>query len=209
MYKPNSTLAQLDASAGADEKVLRTLVHETNALVISGTQRYSRYGLMFDTRYALWDGQNDEGTKEAEDAFPWPGASDTRVRLADRVIRNRCRLRKAAFWGKRLIAKAIRGVNSRQRPARQHAHEVDALHPGLAHGEARDGAGLELPGHLRMRRGGLLLETPHPPGNADARPSGARAPGPRAPRGGAGSRLAHGPVARSRDHQGIRGHVSR
>lgn len=109
--KTSATLATTDASRGATPTVLRALAAETDRIVTSGTQRYSRYGLMFDTRYALWAGQNDEGTKEAEDAFPWPGASDTRVRLADRVIREQNVLRKAALYGKRLQARPLRGVN--------------------------------------------------------------------------------------------------
>ena len=44
-----------------------------------------------ETRYALWDGQNRDGKKHAADigvkAFPWEGASDTRIRLADEVCK--------------------------------------------------------------------------------------------------------------------------
>lgn len=110
--KTTQSLATLRASAGANETVLRTLAAATDQLIVNGTQRYSRYGIWFDTRFALWDGQNDEGTKETADAFPWPGATDTRVRLADKIIRERMRLRSAAFWGKRLQARALRGANA-------------------------------------------------------------------------------------------------
>lgn len=44
-----------------------------------------------ETRYALWSGQNRDGKKHAADigaaAFPWEGASDTRIRLADEVCK--------------------------------------------------------------------------------------------------------------------------
>lgn len=108
----NPNIATLTASAGADEPLLRALAQETDRLIVNGTTRYSRYGLWFDTRYALWADQNDEGTKEGADAFPWLGASDTRVRLADKIIKERIRLRKAGFWGKRLQARALRGANA-------------------------------------------------------------------------------------------------
>lgn len=110
-FQESNNLATLNAADGVTPELLRTLAAETDRIIVTGTQRYSRYGLLFDTKYALWAGQNDEGTKEADDAFPWPGANDTRVRLADRIIRERTRLRKAAFWGKRIQPRAIQGSN--------------------------------------------------------------------------------------------------
>src|SRR5687768_9242384 len=111
-HRHANNLATLNASGGATPEVLRTLASETDRLITNGSQCYSRHGLWFDVRMALWDGQNDSGTKETADAFPWPGATDTRVRLADKIIRERNRLRSAAFWGKRLQARALRGVNA-------------------------------------------------------------------------------------------------
>src|SRR3954468_20185629 len=35
---------------------------------------------------ARWPGQTIDGRKWTDDAFPWPGASDTRVRLIERVM---------------------------------------------------------------------------------------------------------------------------
>ena len=44
-----------------------------------------------ETRFATWDGQTDDGKKHAKDlkapAFPWEGASDTRIRLADELCK--------------------------------------------------------------------------------------------------------------------------
>lgn len=42
-----------------------------------------------ETRYAVWDGQSEDGKKHGNKigkaAFPWEGANDTRIRLADEV----------------------------------------------------------------------------------------------------------------------------
>jgi hypothetical protein len=107
---PNN-LATLNAKTATPE-LLRTLASETDRIITSGTASFNRYGLLYDTRYAIWPGQNEEGTKETEDAFPWFGASDTRVRLADTIIRERLNLRKAGLWGKRLQARPFRGANT-------------------------------------------------------------------------------------------------
>ena len=45
-----------------------------------------------DVRYTRWEGQTDDGRKHSEhlpdgdEAFPWEGASDTRIPLADQII---------------------------------------------------------------------------------------------------------------------------
>ena len=55
-----------------------------------------------DVRYAKWSGQTDDGKKHAndptEEPFPWDGASDTRVRLADAVINENVDVLTTAFW---------------------------------------------------------------------------------------------------------------
>lgn len=100
----------------ADKPKLKALVAELEDLVTTGGYYYSRAGLYYDTRYALWEGQSDDGRKNVadmgEDVFPWDGASDTRVRLADKIIKERKRLRKLAFWGKRVHAEPIGSQNA-------------------------------------------------------------------------------------------------
>ena len=55
-----------------------------------------------DVRFAKWAGQNDDGKKHANDAnsepFPWEGASDTRVRLADQIINENVDILSTSFW---------------------------------------------------------------------------------------------------------------
>jgi hypothetical protein len=56
-----------------------------------------------DTRYCRWAGQTDDGKKwndagRNKPAFPWDGASDTRIPLADEVINGLVDLCSTAFW---------------------------------------------------------------------------------------------------------------
>lgn len=57
-----------------------------------------------DIRYTRWTGQSPDGRKwdrfrpDGDPALPWEGASDTRVPLADEIIRERVAACKAAFW---------------------------------------------------------------------------------------------------------------
>lgn len=59
-----------------------------------------------ETRFCTWDGQSDDGRKHERDLgkepFPWEGASDTRVRLADSLVNERVMLMTRAFANARL-----------------------------------------------------------------------------------------------------------
>ena len=54
-----------------------------------------------DVRYCVWAGQEDDGKKHQgnanEEVFPWDGASDTRVRLADMVCTENADILTTAF----------------------------------------------------------------------------------------------------------------
>lgn len=95
---------------------LDELKSELESIITNAHYYYSRAGLYYDTRYCLWAGQSDDGRKNAddigEDPFPWDGASDTRVRLADKIIKERKRLKKLAFFGKQVQARPIGSHNA-------------------------------------------------------------------------------------------------
>lgn len=62
------------------------------------------------TRFCEWDGQSTDGRKHAgdlgRDPFPWEGASDTLVRLADATAGERVKMMKQAFFRAKLQAAA-------------------------------------------------------------------------------------------------------
>jgi hypothetical protein len=54
------------------------------------------------TRFAIWDGQSDDGRKWTKKigkrAFPWEGASDARIRLADEIVNEKAMVLQQAFF---------------------------------------------------------------------------------------------------------------
>ena len=63
----------------------------------------SRSERVQNTRFCQWPGQTDDGKKwndsgRTKPAFPWDGASDTRIPLADEVINGMVDLCSTAFW---------------------------------------------------------------------------------------------------------------
>jgi hypothetical protein len=63
-----------------------------------------------DIRFARWDGQNSDGKKhdtEDKEAFPWDGASDSQVFLADSVINYNVAIKVTAFKRSVALAKGV------------------------------------------------------------------------------------------------------
>jgi len=64
----------------------------------------TRVGQAENTRYCRWDGQSGDGKKWNDNqpggkmAFPWDGASDTRIPLADEVVNGLVDVCSTAFW---------------------------------------------------------------------------------------------------------------
>lgn len=68
--------------------------------VFGSTARVDR---VENTRFCRWSGQSEDGKKHAslqgdEKAFPWDGASDTRIFMADEVINSLVDLESTSFW---------------------------------------------------------------------------------------------------------------
>lgn len=67
---------------------------------------WTRKNLNYNLRYCLWPGQDDSGRKLSsilgKPAFPWDGATDSKVRLADMVINERVRMLKSAYAKSRM-----------------------------------------------------------------------------------------------------------
>lgn len=80
-------------------------------------------------RYCEWDGQSTDGRKHEEDlgeeAFPYEGASDQRLRIAAILVEEACLLCKAAMVGGQMQAVAVDGV--------QDVVTANGLQPMLKH----------------------------------------------------------------------------
>lgn len=69
-----------------------------------------RKELAENTRYAQWEGQDEDGKKhdqEDKQAFPFDGASDTRIRLADQIINDNVDVLVSAFARAQPVADGI------------------------------------------------------------------------------------------------------
>ena len=71
-----------------------------------GTHFRQRQDVNSKVRYSRWDGQSEDGKKHEANVgvspFPWEGASDIRVRLAETVINDEVRILKNASKGSKL-----------------------------------------------------------------------------------------------------------
>lgn len=82
-------------------KVKLLLGEMEGALNDASSDILPRMELAHDTLRCYWNGQSEDGRKHAADlgkaAFPWEGAADHRVRMAEEIVRERVLLDKAAL----------------------------------------------------------------------------------------------------------------
>ncbi len=111
-----------DSMAGttAERPVVKALIAQTQEAMRDGSGYRERMERAHDVRRCIWPGQSEDGRKHAEalgrDAFPWEGASDTRVRLADEFIEEDVRLMKAAVFNGNLQATGRKTENRFRSP---------------------------------------------------------------------------------------------
>lgn len=95
----------------SDEPFRDELVAELDEIAGRAGEIYTRRLDAEDVRRCRWDGQSADGRKWSgkmdKPAFPWEGAADTRVRLADEIINDHVQLYTEAFFAAKLQARAI------------------------------------------------------------------------------------------------------
>lgn len=94
-YEEEENLENAGENPDIDE-----LLTEFNLATSDSGLLLKRKTIAEEARYCLWNNQNDDGKKhdvDGEQAFPWDGASDTRIRLADEVVVERTAVLKTAF----------------------------------------------------------------------------------------------------------------
>lgn len=83
------------------EMSLKDLVTELESAVSDGGWYVEQCARDYETRHCIWPGQSSNGKKSSEDlgrdAFPWDGASDVRIRLADMVCNDNARILRMAM----------------------------------------------------------------------------------------------------------------
>lgn len=96
------------------EAEIRQILNDSHSYLV-------RQDRNLDTFYAWWDGQSPSGRKEAErlgrEPFPWEGASDTRVRLAEDIVNDECVLLSLAMRRAQVATGPV-GAEDQSRAAR-------------------------------------------------------------------------------------------
>lgn len=104
---PKNPLSHLDPREKLDAKLLITELSSALRRAAS-TGYFDRMQLNMDTRYCLWPDQSDDGRKwekknrrlkpgESSEVFPFPGASDVRVRKVHEIATERVGFMKVAY----------------------------------------------------------------------------------------------------------------
>jgi hypothetical protein len=93
--KPNITKVE-------KEPLMKELLEEAQSAVNDGWGYFDRCHTAHEVRHAIWEGQHGDGRKHDQEggkrAFPWEGASDTRIRTVDMIINEQVDLLEAAFY---------------------------------------------------------------------------------------------------------------
>ena len=83
-------------------EAISTLLSEISQAEADASYYYGRKVENFNTRFCLWAGQSEDGRKHqsalGRKPFPWDGAADSRIRLADTITNENVRLLKRAFF---------------------------------------------------------------------------------------------------------------
>lgn len=86
--------------AGEREVEVKDLHAELEQAVSDAGEFIAGNATDYEVRHCLWAGQSDDGRKRKDslgkDPFPWEGASDTQIHLADEVVNDAVRLKLAA-----------------------------------------------------------------------------------------------------------------
>lgn len=97
----------------SEKPKIHALAAELSQALTDVNSVYSRWDNCYNYWHARWDNQTADGCKHApgdamEDPFPWEGASDTRIRLCEKLVRQHVMVGKIAIYRARLQAEAIR-----------------------------------------------------------------------------------------------------
>lgn len=102
-----AVLTETELAQKFTHEELRKYVAEAQQVAAQGTYNINeRRFASEETRFNIWDGQSPDGRKHADaqdgtPAFPFEGASDTRIRLADQIVNERVLI---------LVAAALRNM---------------------------------------------------------------------------------------------------
>lgn len=93
------------------DPVLSAMKHELDQAAQGSGDFFGRLERSRDTRFCRWDGQSDDARRHGKNAFPWEGASDTRIRVSDETVNEQVMVLVAAFFRQQIQTIGIGGTN--------------------------------------------------------------------------------------------------
>ena len=104
-----------------DREKISEILSDIDQADADGSQYVQRKLRNWNTRYCIWPGQSEDGRKRAgamgRQPWPWDGAADTRVRLADNIIRDHCAILTNAFFKSRVQIQPVESMDIDKRTA--------------------------------------------------------------------------------------------
>jgi hypothetical protein len=104
-----------------DREKISEILTDIDQADADGSQYVQRKLSNWNTRYCVWPGQSEDGRKHAgamgRQPWPWDGAADTRVRLADNIIRDHCAILTNAFFKSRVQIQPVESMDIDKRTA--------------------------------------------------------------------------------------------
>jgi hypothetical protein len=104
-----------------DREKISEILSDIDQADADGSQYVQRKLRNWNTRYCVWPGQSEDGRKHAgamgRQPWPWDGAADTRVRLADNIIRDHCAILTNAFFKSRVQIQPVESMDIDKRTA--------------------------------------------------------------------------------------------
>jgi hypothetical protein len=104
-----------------DREKISEILTDIDQADADGSQYVQRKLRNWNTRYCVWPGQSEDGRKHAgamgRQPWPWDGAADTRVRLADNIIRDHCAILTNAFFKSRVQIQPVESMDIDKRTA--------------------------------------------------------------------------------------------
>jgi hypothetical protein len=100
---------------------ITAMLYEIDQADADGSQYVQRKLRNWNTRFCIWPGQSEDGRKwsgaQGKQPWPWSGASDVRVRLADNIISDNTALLCNAFFKSRVQVQPVESMDADKRAA--------------------------------------------------------------------------------------------
>ncbi len=97
------------------------MLYEIDQADADGSSYVQRKLRNWNTRFCIWPGQSEDGRKwsgsQGKQPWPWQGASDVRIRLADNLIADNCAILANSFFKSRVQVQPVESMDVDKRNA--------------------------------------------------------------------------------------------